>query len=111
MAVLPTLDRGEGFPNCVVEFMAKGRALVATRQAGVPEAVTDGVEGLLVPPGDETALAAALTRLLADPDLRTELGRRARQRAECDFGVDLMVDRMEELLRETAGLSGSGAGA
>ena len=100
VAVLPTLDRGEGFPNCVVEFMAKGKPLIATRQAGVPEAVTDGTEGLLVPPGDEEALTAALARLLGDPGLRARLGRSARERAERDFGIELMVDRVESLLRE-----------
>src|SRR4029450_5279563 len=56
----------EGFPNSLVEAMAAGRPIVATDVGGVRDAVRDGENGLLVPPGDSTAFAAALRRLLAD---------------------------------------------
>ena len=100
VAVQPSLSDAEGFPNSVVEFLAKGKAVVATDQAGVPEAITDGVEGLLVTPGDAGEMTEALRRLLADAELRARLARNARRRAEREFGVDLMVDRVERLLAE-----------
>lgn len=96
VAVQPSLQ--EGFPNSVVEFMAKGKAVVASRLAGVPEAVTDGVQGLLVPPGETEPLAAALQSLLDDPARRRDLGEAARARAEAEFGLDRMVDRVDDLL-------------
>ncbi len=107
-AVLPSLDGSEGFPNSVVEFLAKGKAVAASRVAGVPEAVTDGVEGLLVPPGDPAALAGALERILNDGALRARLGAAARARAEREFGDGLMVDRMEALLAGVAAGAGEG---
>jgi glycosyltransferase involved in cell wall biosynthesis len=56
------------------------RPVVASRVGGIPEAVRDGVEGLLVPPGDALALAAAVCRLLTDAALAQEMGQRGRQR-------------------------------
>ncbi len=95
----PSMFDGEGLPNSVLEAMAKGKAILATRIGGTEEAVTDGVEGLLVPPGDARALAEALARLLADPALRERLGAAARRRAERDFDQETMVDRVEALLQ------------
>ena len=63
----------ENFPHTVVEALAVGTPVIATRVGGVPEVVVDGKNGLLVPPGDPTALADAVKRYFADPDLRARL--------------------------------------
>ena len=78
VVVLPS--HREGLPLCVVEAMAHGRPVVASAVGGIPELVEDGVSGLLVPPGDVSALRAALERLLGDPILRRRIGRAARRR-------------------------------
>lgn len=77
--VLPSTS--EGLPMALLEAMAWARAIVATAVGGVPDVLTDGSDGLVVPPSDPDALAAALTRLAADPDLRERLGQAARERA------------------------------
>jgi glycosyltransferase involved in cell wall biosynthesis len=63
----------ENFPHTVVESLAVGTPVIATRVGGVPEVVEDGVNGLLVPPGDVEALAAAISRFAADAELRRRL--------------------------------------
>ena len=87
----------EGTPLAVLEYMAAGRAIVATRVGGVPDVITDGVEGVLVPSGDPAALAAAVGDLLGDPDRRARLGPAARERQQRDHTVDATVRRIEEL--------------
>jgi glycosyltransferase involved in cell wall biosynthesis len=67
----------DGLPNVLLEAMASARAVVASRVAGIPAVVEEDVNGLLVPPGDEPALAAALVRLLTDAPLRQRLGEQA----------------------------------
>lgn len=76
---MPSLS--EGMPMALLEAMAYGMAIVATRAGGIPELVEDGVSGLLVEPGDPAALAAALARLAADTELRERLAAAARERA------------------------------
>lgn len=71
----------EGMPNAVLEAMAWGRAVVATRAGGTPELVRDGETGLLVPPRDGPALAQAILHLLGDPARREAMGARARELA------------------------------
>ena len=78
VAVVPSLSEAFGLVN--VEAMAVRTPVLASRVGGIPEVVRDGVDGLLVPPGDASALAAGLRRLLADPRLRTEMGERGRER-------------------------------
>ncbi len=70
----------EAMPRAILEAMAMERPVVVTRVGGNPEAVRDGVEGLLVPPGDPKALASAVCRVLEDTALAEGLGRRGRQR-------------------------------
>lgn len=82
VAVVPSVvDRAgnvDGLPNALLEAMAAGRAVVASRVAGIPDVVTDGKDGLLTPARDAIALQAALVRLRDDAALRERLGRAAR---------------------------------
>ncbi|HEX3173630.1 MAG TPA: glycosyltransferase [Solirubrobacterales bacterium] len=85
---LPSLYEGSSL--ALLEAMAARRAVVSSAIGGTEELIGDGEDGLLVPPGDATALAAALRRLLADAALRRRLADRARQRAERDFSAAAM---------------------
>ena len=87
----------EGSPLAVMEYMESARPIVATRVGGVPDLIEDGVNGLLVDPGDEAALAAAIGRMLADPEAARGMGEAARERRRREFTVDLMVRRFEAL--------------
>jgi len=88
----------EGFPNALVEAMALEVPCIATRcPTGPEEIITDGVNGLLVPPGDEKALAEAIIRLLKDPALCKKLSEEGRKRAE-DFKVEKIVREYEDLI-------------
>jgi glycosyltransferase involved in cell wall biosynthesis len=78
--VLPSLSEGLG--RVIIESFARGRGVVASSTGGIEDLVTDGVEGLLVPPGDAAALAAALVRVLSDPALAERLGSAASARFE-----------------------------
>lgn len=93
LVVLPS--RVEGLPSVLLEAFAARRAVVATDAGGVGEALTDRVEGRLVPVGDRTALAAAVAELAADPDLRQAMAERGRARVESDFRLDLATRRLE----------------
>jgi glycosyltransferase involved in cell wall biosynthesis len=83
----------EGLPMALLEAMVAGNAIIASATAGIPEAITTGREGILVPPGDLEALTAALKILLTDPNRRRELGDAARARADREFTVQVMTDR------------------
>ena len=80
---LPSLY--EGSPLAVLEAMAARRPVIASAIGGSSELIEDGVDGLLVPPGDAAALAAALRRLDGDEELRASLAERGRARVERDF--------------------------
>jgi glycosyltransferase involved in cell wall biosynthesis len=96
--VLPTWR--EGFPNVVLEAMAAGLPVVATPVGAIPDAVRDGEEGLLVPVRDARALERALATLIADPELRLAMGRRARARAEAVFSLPAVVEQLEAVYQE-----------
>lgn len=93
-------SRHEGFPVAVLEAMSLARPVVAPTVGGIPEAITDAVDGLLVPPGDPQALAAATLRLLADPEMRSRLGANARATVLAKFTVEGMVREVEDAYRE-----------
>lgn len=94
---MPSLS--EGLPLALIEAMFAGRAIVASKVGGIPDAVKDGHEGLLVPAGDEEALGTALQRLLSNPVMRTALGAAAQRRAEAEFTTARMTDQYERLYR------------
>ena len=90
----------EGIPVALMEAMAAGVPVVATRLSGIPELVQDGVTGLLVEPHDPVALAAALERLLADDALAAELARNARALVQRSFSLTVEARRLGDLLAE-----------
>jgi glycosyltransferase involved in cell wall biosynthesis len=96
-------SRAEGMPNAVLEYMAAGRAIVATAVGATPDLIEDGVHGLLVPPGDAGVLAGALARLLGDPNLACRLGAAARRRALERYSRAAMVRRFEDFYEQLAG--------
>jgi alpha-maltose-1-phosphate synthase len=80
-----------------LEAMACGSAVVASAVGGIPEVVADGETGLLVPVGDEAALASAINALIRDPARAAEFGARGRQRAVADFSWDRIAAQTAEL--------------
>src|SRR5260370_31484667 len=95
LSVLPSLS--EGLSNALLESVAAGVPIVATSVGGNPELVVDGVTGLLVPPRDAGALAAAMCRLLEQPAAARRFGQAARQRALDHFSIERMVQETERL--------------
>lgn len=87
----------EGMSNVILESMAAGKPVVATRVGGNPELVTEGVTGLLAPPADPDALADAILSLLRDPDAARAMGSAARERVVREFTVAAMVQKHERL--------------
>ncbi len=94
--VLPSLSEGLG--RVVIEAMATGTPVIGSRVGGIPDLVTDGVTGFLVPPGDETALAGRLRHLLADADLARAMGERARAFVEPRFSTRTFVEGYANVL-------------
>ncbi|WCS22566.1 glycosyltransferase family 4 protein [Methylobacterium sp. NMS14P] len=106
--VLPTKpapggDR-DGLPNVLMEAASQTLPILATAFAGTPEFITDGVHGVLVPPGQPAALAGALTRLAGDPGHRQRLGAAALARLVQDFSEETAIALIAGRLRASAGL-------
>lgn len=99
--VLPSYN--EGLPMSVLEAMAHGLPVVSTPVGGIPEAVSDGMEGFLVPPGDVVGLADRLQRLLSDEQLRTSMGEAARAKVEQCYSAGVVVPQFEALYLELLG--------
>jgi starch synthase len=97
----PSLYEPLGIVN--LEAMACGTAVVASAVGGIPEVVSDGETGLLVPPDDPGALAGALNALIADPAHATALGRAGRERAVAEFGWQAVAEQTAALYAELAG--------
>ncbi len=87
----------EGLPLTVIEGMASGLPVVATRVGGVPELVEEGRNGFLVPPDDAQALSAAIERLIQKPELRRTMGAEGRKMAVEKFSLELCAHRHEQL--------------
>ncbi len=110
--VLALPSHMEGFGLVYIEAAFHGVPSIGARAGGVPDVVLDGETGLLVPPGDPDALAAALARLRDDPELRRRLGEAARARAQAEFTEERMADRYASLFghdgRDIGGLTAKG---
>ena len=105
--VLPSAN--EGTPVTAIEALAGGCPVVATRVGGVPDVVRDGEDGLLVEPGDEEALAAALRRLALDPELRARMGSASRERMLSRYAVGRLIDDIDALYRSLIARKGISA--
>lgn len=99
-AVLPSVWP-DPCPTTVLEAMASGRPVVTTSVGGIIDMVTDGESGLLVHPGDERALAAAIKRVLSDSDLRSRLGAGAQKRAKA-FTASAVAEQLESVYARVA---------
>ncbi len=95
--VMPS--RWEGMPNALLEAMACGLPCVATRVSGSEDAITDGVNGLLVEPEQPAEMALALRRIIEDADLAQRLGQEGRARVVRDYQLPSIVERCLELYR------------
>jgi glycosyltransferase involved in cell wall biosynthesis len=98
LVTLPSYSE-EGVPQAIMQAMACGIAVVSTPVGGIPEVVDAGVTGISVEPRSAESLAAGLARLRDDAALRARFGSAARARAERDFGIERMLDRMEVVFR------------
>jgi mannosyltransferase len=92
-------SRNEGFGLTLIEAMAVGAALVASRAGAAELVVEDGITGILVPPGDTDALVAALESLMRDSASSTAMGARARQRAMEKFSIDAEAEGIAKVYR------------
>ena len=99
-AVLPSICL-DACPTTVLEAMASGRPVVATTTGGIVDMITDGENGLLVPPDDEYKLAEAMARLLNDADLRARLAAGARERVQ-RFTASAVAERLEVIYARVA---------
>ncbi|QLA17159.1 glycosyltransferase family 4 protein [Desulfolutivibrio sulfoxidireducens] len=100
--VLPNGDR-DGIPNVLVESMAMGVPVAATSVSAIPELVTEGETGLLVPPGDPEALAQAVHRLVTDAGLRGRIIPAAMEKVRRDFDNTVHTARLADIFRQRAG--------
>jgi len=111
--ILPCLDLlvhpayREGLGVSLLQASAAGVPIVACRAGGIPEAVRDGVNGLLVPPGDVESLRAAIARLLRDPQEARTMGERGRELVAKEFSPDSMVEGNLAVYREVLAQRGS----
>jgi glycosyltransferase involved in cell wall biosynthesis len=103
VVVVPSL--WEGFGLVLLEAMAAGRPIIASRVSAIPEIVVDGETGILVPPADPESLSHAIVRLLDDADLADRMGRQGRARLVRVFSVDAMVAGTEAVYDEVIAMN------
>jgi len=94
--VFPSIS-GEGFPRVILEAMAAGRPVIATDDAGNPEAVEDGLTGYIIPAGNISAIVAKTTELIADAKKRRAMGRAGRKRVEELFTIQKNVKSIQKV--------------
>ena len=94
MLVLPSLNEGMG--RVLVEAMAAGKPVVASRVGGIPDLVRDGETGYLVPPADEKGLADGIKKLLEDPGKAWEMGQQGRKLCQ-QFSLEAMIEKLDDL--------------
>jgi len=94
----------DNLPTVIIEAMASGLPVVATRVAGIPEIVAENQNGLLVDEQSPDQLARALGRLIDDPALRQQFGTKSRLRADQTFRLDKTVAELRDLFARHAGL-------
>lgn len=87
----------DGLPNVLMEAMTQGLPCLSTRVSAIPELISDGVNGALVPPGDRAALSADLARLIGAPDERARLGAAGAATVRRRFAMDAGIDRLAAL--------------
>lgn len=87
----------EGFPMITLEAMAMAKPIVAAKIDGITEQITDGINGILIPPKDSSAIAQAIIRLINDRESGKKLGLAARKRVEQEFSVEKMVSETEKV--------------
>jgi len=95
--VLPSLNEGMG--RVIVEAMAAGKPVVASRTGGIPDLVINGETGFLVEPGDSDGLAGAINHLLDNPALRQKMGKEGRRRCRL-FSEELMIEKLDRLYQK-----------
>lgn len=98
------VSRDEGSPNSLLEAMAAGRPIVATRVGGIPDLVEDNVNGILVPPQDPVSLADALRQLLGNSEACQRMGEAGRKRAEERYSRETVLNQLMGLYVEELGL-------
>lgn len=101
--ILPSY--AEGLPVSIIEAMAAGLAIIATRVGGIPEMIQDGKDGLLVSPGDIDGMTAALTRLVSDASFRAQLGDSARKTFLSRYSADRVIPQFEAVYRDLTSLN------
>lgn len=109
VAVLPSYREAQGV--VILEAMALSRPVVASNVGGIPEMIEDGVTGLLVPPRDAAALAAAIVRVLTDHPLADTMARAGRILAHERFCIDRMVNALQDVYEEGAAIAEERAAA
>src|SRR5690606_31708938 len=100
--ILTLPSHAENLPMSIIEAMASGLGVIATPVGAVEDIVRDGETGLLVAPGDDAALADALTRLVSDGELRTRLGDAARRFQREHLSIGPFADRICSVWRDAA---------
>ncbi len=103
--VLPSYS--EGLPIVVLEAMAHGRSIIATKVGAIPGLITEGHEGILIAPGDIEALAKAMARIAADRELACRMGLSARRRVERDYCLEVMARKVMNVYSEVMHSTGN----